>query len=242
MTQNIYDNDDFFAGYGTLTRSVEGLAGAPEWPSLRAMLRDVKGLDVVDLGCGFGWFCRWARENGTGLVQGFDVSEKMLARAREMTADEAISYARADLETIGLAPQSCDLVYSSLAFHYVEHLERLMGVIARALRPGGRFVFSVEHPMFTAPRAPRWISDSEGGKTWPIDNYLVEGPRVTNWLAEGVVKQHRTLATYINLLAAQGFRIARAEEWGPSDAELAARPELADERQRPTFLLLSAHL
>ena len=64
MTQNIYDNDEFFAGYGQLPRSVEGLDGAPEWPALRAMLPDLHGLKVLDLGCGFGWFCRWAREQG----------------------------------------------------------------------------------------------------------------------------------------------------------------------------------
>lgn len=64
MAQNIYDREDFFAGYSQLGRSVEGLEGAAEWPALRAMLPDVGGLRVVDLGCGFGWFCRWAREHG----------------------------------------------------------------------------------------------------------------------------------------------------------------------------------
>jgi hypothetical protein len=57
MTQNIYDNDSFFAGYSRLPRSVEGLDGAPEWPALRAMLPEVSGRRAVDLGCGFGWFC-----------------------------------------------------------------------------------------------------------------------------------------------------------------------------------------
>ena len=64
MTQNIYDNEEFFAGYSRLPRSVEGLDGAPEWPALRAMLPELRGRRVLDLGCGFGWFCRWAREQG----------------------------------------------------------------------------------------------------------------------------------------------------------------------------------
>lgn len=62
MTQNIYDDPDFFEGYGQLPRSRDGLDGAPEWPSLRAMLPNVAGRRVVDLGCGYGWFCRWAAE------------------------------------------------------------------------------------------------------------------------------------------------------------------------------------
>src|SRR6516162_4286802 len=81
MTQNIYDNEEFFAGYSRLRRSVEGLDGMPEWPALRALLPDLLGRKVLDLGCGFGWFCRWAREQGASNVVDVDVSEKMLARA-----------------------------------------------------------------------------------------------------------------------------------------------------------------
>src|SRR5215470_19695286 len=98
MTQNIYDRPDFFQGYSQLNRSVEGLEGAAEWPALRAMLPDLNGLKVIDLGCGFGWFCRWAREQGATRVIGIDISEKMLARAQATTADECIAFERADLE------------------------------------------------------------------------------------------------------------------------------------------------
>lgn len=70
MTQNIYDDATFFAGYSKLPRSVEGLDGAGEWPALKAMLPAMSGLRVVDLGCGFGWFCRWAREAGAAQVLG----------------------------------------------------------------------------------------------------------------------------------------------------------------------------
>lgn len=52
MSQNIYDNPDFFAGYATLPRSVNGLDGAPEWPALRAMLPELRDQRVLDLGCG----------------------------------------------------------------------------------------------------------------------------------------------------------------------------------------------
>src|SRR6266852_8621223 len=98
MAQNIYDNDEFFAGYARLPRSVAGLEGAPEWPALRALLPDLGGRKVADLGCGFGWFCRWARAQGAAEVLGVDVSEKMLARARADTSDAAITYLRADME------------------------------------------------------------------------------------------------------------------------------------------------
>src|SRR6516225_7116515 len=141
MTQNIYEDEEFFAGYSRLRRSVEGLDGAPEWPALQALLPDLRECNVLDLGCGFGWFCRWARQQGAARVLGIDVSEKMLARARAASEDVAITYTRADMEHLDLPPASFDLVYSSLALHYVENLSGLLAQAHRTLVPGGRLVF-----------------------------------------------------------------------------------------------------
>ena len=240
MTQNIYDDPQFFAGYSRLGRSIEGLDGAAEWPALRALLPDLRGLRVVDLGCGFGWFCRWARGQGAAEVLGIDASEKMLARARADTADTAVTYLRADLERVELSGRAFDVAYSSLALHYIQNLGRLLATVHRALVPGGRLVFSAEHPIFTAPTEPGWSVGADGRKRWPVDSYLCEGERRTEWLGGRVIKQHRTLGTYVNLLLRLGFALSYVEEWGPTDEQIAARPVLAEERQRPMFLLLAA--
>jgi SAM-dependent methyltransferase len=240
MTQNIYDTPDFFEGYSRLPRSVRGLEGAHEWPSLRALLPELDGSKVVDLGCGFGWFCRWARKNGAAAVLGIDLSENMLARARTATQDGAITFLRADLEYLDLPQASFDLAYSSLAFHYLENLEALLATVHHALKPGGWLVFSAEHPLLTAPSRPGWVADTEGRKTWPVDSYLIEGPRTTDWLAKGVVKQHRTIGAYFNLLVRLGFVVTHVEEWGPTDEQIATQPDLAQERERPTFFLMAA--
>jgi SAM-dependent methyltransferase len=240
VTQNIYDDPEFFEGYSRLERSVEGLDGAVEWPVLRALMPDLRGRGVVDLGCGFGWFCRWAREQHAARVLGLDVSENMLARARASTQDDAITYKRADLDHLNLPEASFDLAYSSLVLHYVVNLAGLLSEVHRALIPGGHFVFSVEHPIFTAPANPGWSADEHGRKTWPVNRYLDEGPRITDWLAQGVVKQHRTIGTTLNLLIRCGFAIAHVEEWGPTEEQVAERPEWAEERERPMFLLVAA--
>jgi SAM-dependent methyltransferase len=240
LAQNIYDRPDFFEGYSLLGRSVDGLDGAMEWPALRAMLPDMSGLRVVDLGCGFGWFCRWARQQGAIEVVGLDLSEKMLARARATTSDSAISYERADLEQLDLPQQRFDLAYSSLALHYIKDAARLFGTIRQALAPNGDFIFSTEHPIYMAPSNPAWSVAAEGRKTWPLDRYLVEGPRTTDWLAKGVLKHHRTIGTTLNLLIQSGFIIRRVEEFCPTADQIAAKPELADERERPMFLLVAA--
>jgi SAM-dependent methyltransferase len=240
MAQNIYDQDEFFNGYRRLSRQVTGLDSAPEWPALRAMLPPMPGARVIDLGCGFGWFCRWAREHGAAAVLGIDLSEKMLAQAQASPHDPAIRYQRGDLETLSLAPASCDLVYSSLTFHYIAALERLWAQVYAALIPGGSLVFSVEHPIYTAPSHPGWVVDEQGIKTWPVDSYQVEGPRSRTWYVPGVIKQHRLISTYVNLLICLGFTLTRLEEWGPTDAQINATPELAEEKERPMFFLVGA--
>jgi SAM-dependent methyltransferase len=240
MAQNVYDQPNFFDGYSQLPRSLRGLAGAPEWPTLRSMLPDIAGRRVVDLGCGFGWFCRWAREHGAAQVLGLDLSEKMLERARAETRDAAIRYAVADLEQLSLAAGGFDLVYSSLAFHYVEDAARLFAAIHEALVQGGYLVFSTEHPIYMAPSNPGWLVAEDGRKTWPVDRYFAEGHRETNWLSPGVIKYHRTIGTTLGTLLRAGFRIDRVEEFCPNPEQVAENPDFAEEIERPMFLLIAA--
>lgn len=240
MAQNIYDDADFFAGYSTLPRSVLGLDGAPEWPSLRALLPDVDGKRVVDLGCGFGWFTRWARQQGAAEVLGLDLSEKMLAQARAQTVDSNIRYETVNLENLILPHGAFELAYSSLAFHYVEDFPRLVATVFNALVPGACFVFSIEHPIFMASTHPGWGKDVDGHKFWPVNSYSVEGRRTTKWFADGVIKYHRTIGTTLNNLIDAGFTIGRVDEFSPSLEQISANPDLAEEIERPMMLIVAA--
>ncbi len=241
MTQNIYDNQAFFDGYAQLSRSVNGLDGAPEWPTIRSILPDLRGKQVVDLGCGYGWFCRSAREQGATRVVGLDLSEKMLNKARTLTQDEGIEYQQQDLEQLQLPTATFDLAYSSLTLHYIEDLARLFSTVYQALVPGGQFIFTAEHPIYTAPKHQGWLVDENGKKSWPINGYQQEGQRISNWLAEGVIKQHRMLGSYLNLLVQQGFVVTYLNEWGPSAQQIAENPALDEEKERPMIFILSAH-
>lgn len=244
MTQNIYDTAEFFEAYSQMARSVHGLDGAPEWPALRALIPPLQGRRVVDLGCGFGWFCRWAQAQGASEILGLDVSQNMLDRARGGTPASAaaggIVYQRADLEQLQLPPATYDLAYSSLTLHYIERLAELFATVHQALVPGGHFVFSAEHPIYTAPASPAFVQDASGRRMWPLNQYAVQGPRTTDWLAKGVIKQHRTLGAYLNLLIQTGFTITHVQEWAPTQEQLAAQPALAEERDRPMMVLVAA--
>ncbi|MBO2635171.1 class I SAM-dependent methyltransferase [Shewanella algae] len=240
MSQNIYDNQGFFDAYAQLPRSVHGLDGAPEWPALKAMLPPLKGRAVVDLGCGYGWFCRAARELGAESVLGIDLSIKMLAEARATTRDEAIEYRQGDLDGLTLPSNSVDLAYSSLALHYLADLRPLFATLYQALKPGGSLVFSTEHPIFTCSPHQGWLVDEAGKRSWAINSYQAEGERSSDWLAKGVIKYHRTLGTAVNALLQAGFELCELNEWGPSAEQIAANPALAEEAERPMLLLVAA--
>lgn len=239
MAQNIYDDAQFFDGYSQFPRSRDGLAAAAEWPSLKAMLPPLAGKRILDLGCGFGYFGQWAAQNGAADVLGLDLSERMLAVARENGAGLPVRFERADLETAELGQAEFDLVFSSLAVHYIADFDALCARIRRALKPEGAFVFSMEHPVFAARANPEFMADAEGYQVAAVNDYLREGQRLTNWIADGVVKYHRLIATTINTLQSHGLALERIEEWSATDADIAAHPEWAAERYQPMFLLFA---
>ncbi|KAE8381175.1 S-adenosyl-L-methionine-dependent methyltransferase [Aspergillus bertholletiae] len=281
-TQNIYDDPTFFQAYSTLPRSQYGFDAAPEWLVLQEMVLGNNGSEypgiqnghVLDLGCGYGWFTRWAQDNGAKHVKGIDVSTKMIERAKEAekTPREkgiiapsrgTLCYEVGDLETISFSASemdSYDLVYSSLTFHYIEDFPKLLRQIRLCLkktasgnngRKGGRLIFSVEHPICTAPvnPAPDWKvlpteDGDEGGRMiWPLNSYSDEGPRMTSWLGvDGVRKYHRTVETYVTGLLQNGFILTGLKDWSPSEHDVKDHPEWKHERHRPYFLLISAEV
>jgi SAM-dependent methyltransferase len=242
MAQNIYDTTSFFEAYSALCRSVEGLTlfGAPEWPVLSSYLPPLKGASFLDLGCGFGWYSRYAQSQGASHIRGIDISSQMLARAKEMSPDPGITYQQADLETMEFKSDFYDVVFSSLALHYLLNLKGLFSQIFQTLKPGGTLIFSVEHPIALAPSNAAWIKDSEGKYVWPLDRYLDEGPRNQEWLGDKVVKQHRTVGRYVKMLVEEGFELKELEEWGPTLEQLEQGLGWNKARERPVYLLIKA--
>ena len=184
-----------------MPRSIHGLAAGLEWTAFRALLPDLRDKRVLDLGCGFGWHCRYAQEHGARKIIGIDLSEKMLERARATTHSLDIEYRRCAIEDIDFPVNQFDVVISSLALHYVEQFDLVCRKVHHCLAPNGTFLFSVEHPIFTTLPAQSWFYGQAGERLhWPVDNYQQEGRRQTSWLTENVIKYHRTIATYVNTL------------------------------------------
>lgn len=240
MKENKYDNEQFFEKYSRMLRSQKGLAGAGEWSELQKILPDFRDKAVLDLGCGYGWHCKYAADHGARRVLGTDISRKMLDKAWQINAAPPIEYRCAAMEDLRFEDSSFDVVLSSLAFHYVRDFEPLVARIAGWIRPGGSFVFSVEHPVFTAYGSQDWYYD-ENGKIlhFPVDNYYYEGPREAVFLGETVTKYHRTLTTYLNTLLQNGFVLRHVIEPQPP-AEMLHLEGMKDEMRRPMMLLVGA--
>ncbi|MGI5896628.1 MAG: class I SAM-dependent methyltransferase [Oscillospiraceae bacterium] len=241
MKENKYDNPRFFEKYSRMDRSQKGLEGAGEWHVLKKMLPEFSGKRVLDLGCGFGWHCRYALEHGAAITVGIDISERMLARAKEMTCSDKAVYRCQPVEDYAYPENAFDVVLSSLAFHYVESFEEICEKVNRTLVPGGDFIFSVEHPVFTAYGSQDWIYDQKGNILhWPVDRYFTEGRREAVFLGEPVTKYHKTLTTYLNGLLRSGFEIREVIEPMPEESMLDTVPGMREELRRPMMLLVSA--
>ncbi len=240
--QNIYDDPEFFASYDRMRIEAAGRAEDFEYTQIRSLMPDVRGLRVLDMGCGAGEMCRWLVENGADSVIGTDVSERMLATAKSYRQD-GINYLRIAAEDAAFEPQSFDLVISSYLLNYIEdvapHFEKVHGW----LRPGGTYVFLTEHPIISAPHKARpdepWDMSGDS-PAWKLSHYSDEGKRVSHWHVDDVVMYHRTMATIVNSLVEAGFGVKRMLEPHASEVIERERPYLTDERIRPSILLISA--
>lgn len=240
MMKSIYDDASFFEDYARMARSRQGLDGAGEWHELQKLLPDFSEKRVLDLGCGYGWHCRYAAEHGAKSVLGIDLSEKMLTVARQKSAASMVEYRQVAIEDFDYPKEAFDVVLSSLALHYVASFSDVCAKVARCLVLGGDFVFSVEHPIFTAYGTQDWIYDGQGNALyWPVDRYFDESSRQAIFLGHRVEKQHRTLTTYLNESLRHGLAITHVVEPQP-DERMRHLVEMRDELRRPMMLLVAA--
>ncbi len=237
---NIYDDKQFFEEYAKMSRSQQGLSGAGEWHQLKALFPDLSGKSVLDLGCGYGWHCKYAVECGAKQVLGIDLSEKMIQEAKEKNADPKIIYRVCGLDDYDYPADSSDCVVSNLVLHYIADIDEIFKKIYRTLKTEGVFLLNIEHPVFTAGVNQDWIYDSNGKpQYWPVDNYFYSGERVTHFLGQNVTKQHHTLTQILMGLINAGFRLEAVEEAMPSN-DMMEIPGMSDEMRRPMMLLIKA--
>ena len=239
MNKNIYDDETFFKAYGEMPRSIGGLQAAGEWYVLKQLLPDFQNSSVLDLGCGYGWHCKYAVEHGASKVVGIDASKKMLEEAINRNNAEKIEYRNCGILDYEYPSDAFDVVVSNLALHYIEDLNTVYQNVYKTLKKDGTFIFNIEHPVFTAGVNKEWINENNKNLYWPVDNYYYPGERTTVFLNQKVKKYHHTFTQIVNGLIENGFMIETLKEVEPSE-EFLKYPGMLDEMRRPMMLIVKA--
>jgi len=209
--------------------------GLLDQPMLEAC-GDVRGLRVLDSGCGEGRFCRLLVDCGAREAVGVDLCGHMIEAAQALQSGND-AYVLADVQNLGfLADGRFDLAVSYLNQCDLPDFESNTREIFRVLRPGGRFIICNVHPMRSATGI--WQRAADGSKQHVIlDHYFAEGERRFNMLNIEFTNFHRSLSTYIRGYRRAGFAIDDVVEPTVNARNLAAYPELDDELRVPNFII-----
>jgi ubiquinone/menaquinone biosynthesis C-methylase UbiE len=187
---------------------------ASRWarPAILELCEPVAGLRILDLGCGEGYCSRALHQRGAATLLGMDLSEGMIEAARSQEAIDqfGIHYQVGCATELPFSEGEFDLVVAVFLFNYltIDQTQRCMAEVARVLRPGGRFIFSVPHPAFPFMREadyPFYFQVEEAGYFSQRDQQFPGRiwKRDGAWLDVQLV--HKTFQDYFQSLALSGF-------------------------------------
>ena len=242
--------DSTAAAYEDFNSAPDSYSRCIEWPCIQRMLPDIRGRDVLDLGCGTGIFTFLLEQYQPRRLVGIDLSGEMLRIAREKAT---LRHSRAEwLEGDATRAHDCvqeafDLVFSSTTTHYLRDLDTFFRQIALCLKPGGACILSVIHPVYSAQypieQGDRFPEDDE----WTV-RYLDMRSRayIQPWIEyndsvenELSVSYHYTFSNYVNAIVQAGLTICRVEEPLPPEAWKETAPGRYDSFvETPTYMIL----
>jgi SAM-dependent methyltransferase len=204
-------------------------------PAMLAQCGDVAGLEVMDLGCGEGRFCRMLGERGARTV-GIDVTRRMVEVAVERDAG-AGAYVWGSAERLPFADASFDLVVSYITLVDIPDYRAAIAEAARVLRPGGRLV--VANLSFVTAASP-WVKDEQGRRLHrALDRYVEEWARVYEWSGIRITNFHRPLSHYMQAYLGAGLELRAFVEPVPADDSLRADPYFEDWYRVPEFTVMA---
>ncbi len=194
---------------------------------------------VLDVGTGEGQVARLAVAGGAAVVVGVDPTAAQLVAAAERGGGP--HYLRAGASPLPFPDGVFDAVVACLVFEHIEQYREAIGEVGRVLRPGGRFLFFLNHPLLQTPGSG-WIDDHIlEEQYWRVGPYLPEDTSMEE-VAPGVLLPfvHRPLSRYVNAMAESGLLIERMEEPAPPPGFLARAAEYVDAATIPRLLFLLA--
>jgi 2-polyprenyl-3-methyl-5-hydroxy-6-metoxy-1,4-benzoquinol methylase len=220
-------------------------------PAFLELLPPVGGMACLDLGCAEGHSTRLLAGQGA-RVAALDISESFISAAAAHDRD-GICYTVGDAAVLPFRGSAFDAVTAFMSLMDVPEPERTLGEVARVLRPGGFVLFSILHPVMSAPDG-RWLRDESGMRlARAIGDYFSAGPRTETWTFGAapaelrnryqpftITYAHRTTAGWLSAVLDAGLAIEAVAEPRADEETAATHPQVADARVAPYFLIVRA--
>ena len=220
-------------------------------PAIFRLIGSVKGLTILDAGCGNGYLCRLLATKGARMV-GVDVSKKFIkiARRKEKEAPLGIVYHVGTLCRLSMfKAETFDMVISNLALMDVLDLEEAIRELHRVLKKKRRLIFSIMHPCFSSAPVHGWMRTPQDSQRkedwvyWKVDHYFDRSMQIWQYLDwPHTYSFHYPLSDYIKTLVRTDFAITDFEEPVPTKKAMEEHyRELGNECDRiPWFLIVGA--
>jgi ubiquinone/menaquinone biosynthesis C-methylase UbiE len=224
-------------------------------PAFMEMLPPVEGLAGLDLGCGEGTNTRTVARRGARMT-GLDVAPTFIAHARQTEAEDpmGIEYIVGDGEDLPFEAESFDFVTAFMSLMDMADQQKVLGGVARVLKPGGFLQFSILHPCF-APPTRRNVRNADGDVVAvEVADYFEETDgAIDRWIFSSIPREerdrlepfsvprfHRTLTSWVSMIVGAGLTIEAFGEPRASEAVARSEPVVADTRVAPIFLHVRA--
>jgi SAM-dependent methyltransferase len=187
-----------------------------EKPAIFSLIEEVEGKDILCLGCGSGEECDFFLRIGANRVVGIDNSKGLIETAKYSYPQA--SFHCLDIQKIDLSTGKFDLIFSSLTLHYLDDWSELFLKIKKMLKPGGRFVFSIQHPIKWGAETTRnseFNSFILGYKKFKKDdNFEIYGDYLNERKIQDelfgrmkVIYYHKPLSTIFKIIRDAGFEV-----------------------------------
>jgi len=209
-------------------------------PRMLAMLGDVRGKNILDLGCGEGGYARELAARGA-TVTGVDGSARLIEVARSRSTPD-IRYLHANANALDTIDASAfNLVVASMSLMDVEDYDGAIREAYRVLRTGGELVMSITHPCFSTP-VSHWIRSPDGSlEAFAVDRYfdrVAWDSPITDQFQPPVLRRHRPMEDYMAEPIAAGFALREFIEPSVTDEELTKSRRFRKLARIPYFLFL----
>ncbi|WP_167958088.1 class I SAM-dependent DNA methyltransferase [Anaerosporobacter faecicola] len=242
--------DAMAKAYEEFTEGKESYSYRIEWPCIQRMLPELKGKNVLDLGCGTGRFSFLFEDKEPSVVDGIDLSEQMLtlAKTKSLVRKSKVHFIQGDITNVSdYVDKTYDLVFSSTTLHYIQNLQQFFKQLSLVMNEAGIGILSLMHPIYTSqypidqngkfPRDEEWnVRYLDTSLRSYMQPWIEYNDSVEKFLSSSY---HHTFSDYFNAIINTGFQILQVEEPKPPIEWKERYPERYDSFiETPSYLII----